>query len=262
MLSETLHLCSDSGRLRTVEDVRADLILILSLMEEIDDEKLPKLLKPIRSHIDDIFVPFRQVERIHTELLALMPEQIVDAFVLAWHHDHLSYQSHGKKKHYHRRESNFCLDFSEGLLDDQFDECKVLVFEKLDSVVKASSLVEMVNSLIRPYLNSSKGHITQETLNLIMFYHNHRRYKGGRRQGKAPIELLTGEALQGDWVDLFMQHKREASVAAGVTSSPVLEFVPNPPGPTSPPQTAPEQATYESRADADQPWQATGKKAA
>ncbi len=96
MLSETLHLCSDWGRLRTVEEVRADLTLILSLIEDIDDEKLPKLLKPIRSHIDDILVPFRQVELIHAELLEFMPEQIVDAFVLSWHLDHLSYQSHGK----------------------------------------------------------------------------------------------------------------------------------------------------------------------
>ncbi len=111
LLSEILHLCSNSGRLRTVEEVRADLLVILSLMEEIEDEKLPKLLKPIRSHMDDIFVPFRQVERMHTELLELMPEQIVDALVLAWHHDHLSYQSHGKKKHSHRRESHFWLDF-------------------------------------------------------------------------------------------------------------------------------------------------------
>src|SRR5918999_35484 len=184
MLRETLYLCSDSGRLRTAKDVRANLTLILSLIEEINDEKLPKLLKLIRSHMDDILVPFRQVERIHTDLLELMPEQIVDAFVLAWHHDHLFYQSHGKKKHYHQRESEFWLNFSEGLLDDQFDAIKVLVFEKLDSIVKASSLVEMVNSLIRPYLNSSKGQITQETLNLIMFYHNHRRYKGADAKAK------------------------------------------------------------------------------
>jgi len=26
-----------------------------------------------------------------------------------------------------------------------------------------------------------------------MFYHNHRRYKSGKRQGKAPLELLTGK---------------------------------------------------------------------
>src|SRR5262249_27573837 len=158
--------------------------------------KLPKLLKPIRSPLDAIFVPLRQVELIHAALLDLMPAQIVDAFVLSWHHDHLSYPSHGKQKQHHRRERNSWLLFSDGLLDGQCDALKVLVFETLDAIVKASSLVEMVNALIRPYLNSSTGQMTQETFNLIMFYHNHRRYKSGRRQGKAPIDLLTGEALQ------------------------------------------------------------------
>ena len=245
-----------------MEGVRADLTLLLSLMEEIEDEKLPKLLQPIRSHIDDILVPFRQVELIHAALLDLMPEQIVDALVLSWHHDHLSYQSHGKKKQYHRRERNYWLTFSEGLLDGQFDALKVLVFEKLDSIVKASSLVEMVNALIRPYLNSSKGQITQETLNLIMFYHNHRRYKSGRRQGKAPIELLTGEALQGDWVELLIQHKREASANANASSSPVLAFVPSHPGQTAPSAIPSDEAVCEPSADADHGWQPTDMAAA
>jgi hypothetical protein len=262
MLSETLHLCSDSGRLRTVDAVRSNLSVILSLMEEIEDEKLPKFLKSIRSHIDDLLVPFRQVERVHTELLELMPEQIVDALGLSWHHDHLVYQSHGKKKEYHQRERDYWLNFSEGLLDEPFDELKVLVFEKLDSIVKASSLIEMVNSLIRPYLNSSKGHITQETLNLIMFYHNHRRYKSGRRQGKAPIELLTGEALQGDWVDLLIQHKREADANANGASSPVLELVPSHQGPTSPSEISPDQVLCGSSANADHGWQPTDVEAA
>jgi hypothetical protein len=262
MLSESLHLCSGAGRLRTVDDVRSNLTLLLSLIEEIDDEKLPKLLKPIRSHMDDIFVPFRQVERVHTELLEVMSEQVVEACVLAWHHDHLFYQSHGKKKHYHRHESEYWLHFSEGLLDDQFDELKVLVFEKLDSIVKSSSLVEMVNALIRPYLNSSKGQITQETLNLIMFYHNHRRYKSGRRQGKAPIELLTGEALEGDWVELLIQHKREAAANASEASNPVLEFVPRPHRQTAPSEIPPDQAVCESSADADHGWKPTDVEAA
>jgi len=257
MLSESLYLCSNLGQLRTVEGVRSDLVPILSLMEEINDDQLPKLIKPIRSHMDDILVPFRQVERIHTELLELMPEQIVDALVLAWHHDHLSYQSHGKKKHYHQRERDDWLNFSEGLLDDSFDGFKVLVFEKLDQVVKASSLVEMVNSLIRPYLNTSKGQITQETLNLIMFYHNHRRYKGGRRQGKAPIELLTGEALQGDWIDLLIQHKREADAKASGVSMPTLELVPRHHGQAAPPERPSDQAVCDPSADADHGWQAT-----
>ena len=263
MLSESLYLCSSSGRLRTVEGVRSDLTLILNLIEEeINDDQIPKLLKPIRSHIDDLLVPFRQVEQLHADLLESMPEQIIAALVLSWHHDHLSYPSHGKKKHCHQRERDYWLNFSEGLLDEQFDELKAMVFENLYSIVKASSLVEMINSLIRPYLNSSKGQITQETLNLIMFYHNHRRYKSGRRQGKAPIELLTGEALQGDWVDLLIQHKRDADAKASRASSPTLELVPHHHGQTAPPEIPPDQAGCDSSPDADQGWHATDTAAA
>jgi hypothetical protein len=169
-------------------------VILLSLIEEIDDAVLPKLLPPIRSHLDEILSPFEQAESMHVELLALVPQQILDALVLAWHHEHLSYQSHAKQKRAHQHASQQWMDFAEGLLENQFAPLKAVVFEKLDSIVQASSLVELVNSFIRPYLNSSKGQTTQETLNLIMFYHNHRRYKSGKRQGKAPIELLTGEA--------------------------------------------------------------------
>ena len=105
--------------------------------------------------------------------------------MLAWHHEHLSYQSHAKQKRYHKHESQQWLDFSEGLLDNQFEPLKAVVFEKLDSIAQASSLVELVNSFIRPSLKSSKGQITQETFHLIMFYHNHRRYKSGKRIGNS-----------------------------------------------------------------------------
>ncbi len=53
------------------------------------------------------------------------------------------------------------------------------------------------------------------------------RYKGGKRQGKAPIELLAGEALEADWVDLLIQHKQEASPDAAVAPTPSLELVPH-----------------------------------
>ena len=245
LLRDALHLCSPFGRLRTVEGVRSELTSLLSLIEEVDDAVLPKLLQPIRSHLDDILAPFEQAESIHAELLDLLPQQILDALVLAWHHEHLSYQSQAKHKRYHQYENQQWLDFAEGLLDHQFEPLKALVFEKLDSIIQASSLVELVNSFIRPYLNSSKGQITQETLNLIMFYHNHRRYKSGKRQGKAPIELLTGEALEADWVALLIQHTQEASRGASLTSSSPLELVPHRHEHTTPAPMPPGQAILE-----------------
>jgi len=262
LLRETLPLGSDLGRLHPVEGVRADLTLLLSLMEAIEEEKLPKLLQPIRSHMEDILVPFRQVALMHAALLDRMPEQSVAACVLSWHHDHRSSPSHGKNKPYHRRECTSGLTFSAGLLDGQFDAVNVRIFEQLDAMVKAASLVAMVKARLRPSLHSSKGHMTQETFNLIMFSHNHRRYKSGRRQGKAPIERLTGEALQGDGVELFIPHKREASAHAHEASSPVLACVPSHPGQTAPSAIPSDEAVCEPSADADHGWQPTDMAAA
>ena len=262
LLRDALHLCSPFGRLRTVAGVRSELTLLLSLIEEIDDAVLPKLLQPIRSHLDEILAPFEQAEAIHADLLELIPQQIVDALVLAWHHEHLAYQSYGKQKRYHQHERQQWLAFSEGLLGHQFEPLKAFVFEKLDAIVQASSLVEMVNSFIRPYLNSCKGQITQETLNLIMFYHNHRRYKGGKRQGKAPIELLTGATLEAEWVDLLIQHMQEASQGTSLASSPSLALVPRRPELATPSESPASQALVEPGTESDIPGSAMEAEAA
>jgi hypothetical protein len=140
--------------------------------------------------------------------------------VLAWHHEHVSYPSGAKQQRYHQRERDFWLACAEGLLDDAFDPLKTLVFDKLDAIIRASALVEMVNSLIRPSLKSCKGQLTQEPLNLLMFYHHHRRYKSGQRQGKAPIALLTGKPLEAPWWELLLQQvKTDQGVTSGALPS-------------------------------------------
>jgi hypothetical protein len=76
LLHDALHLGSPYGRLRTVSGVRSELMLLFSLIEEIDAAMLPKLLQPIRSHLDDIFAPFGQAKAIHAALLGLLPQQL------------------------------------------------------------------------------------------------------------------------------------------------------------------------------------------
>ena len=205
LLRETLQVCSWEGRLRTVEGVRSELMLLFTMMDALNEAPLTHTLEPIREHIDDILVPFEQVEVIHAELRAVVPPQALDMLVLAWRHDHFLYQSPSRQKRYHQRERQEWLALAQGLLGDEFEPLKALVFDRLDSIIRASSLVEMVNSLLRPYLHSCKGQITQETLNLIMFYHNHHRYKSGKRKDQAPLELLTGKPLQAEWWNLLIQ---------------------------------------------------------
>ena len=226
LLRETLQICSGEGRLRTVEGVRSELTLLFTMMEELDEAPLTDTLKPVREHIDDILVPFEQTEAIHAQLRAVVPPQALDMLVLAWRHDHFLYQSRSGQKRYHQREREEWLAHAEGLLDDEFEPLKALVFDRLDSIIRASSLVEMVNSLLRPYLHSCKGQITQETLNLIMFYHNHHRYKSGRRKGQAPLELLTGKPLPAQWWELLIQQvegEADAKDHADLPSRPPLQ---------------------------------------
>jgi hypothetical protein len=231
LLREALQLCSSHGRLRTQQNVRSELTLLFDMLAELDCATVTTTLKPIRTHLDDIVVPFAQAEAIDAELRAIVPHEAFEFLVLAWHHEHLSYQSSAQPKRYHHREREFWLASAEGLVGDEFGTLKALVFDKLDSIVRASSLVEMVNSLLRPYLNSCKGQITQATLNLIMFYHNHRRYKSGKRQGKAPIELLTGKPLEAPWWELLLQQVTPTQGVPGhgtpLSSSPLQLVVNN-----------------------------------
>ncbi len=55
----------------------------------------------------------------------------------------------------------------------------------------------------------TKNHVTQEQLNLIMFYHNHRRYRDGKRKDKTPVEILTGQKQGKDWIELVFDLIRE-----------------------------------------------------
>jgi hypothetical protein len=185
--------------------------------------------------------------------------------VLAWHHDHLIYQSGSKPPRYHQKERDFWLACAEGLLGNEFDTLKALVFDKLDTIIRASSLVEMVNSLIRPYLNSCKGQITQETLNLIMFYHNHRRYKSGKRQGKAPIELLTGKPLEAPWWELLRQqvNTEQGVIDPGtLPSRPPLQLVPNSEWGTDQQAIASDQAILDPTGDSENDCRQQASKAA
>ena len=217
MFREALQLCDSGGKIRSKENVRSELTLGLKWIEEIAHPVLRETLSPIKKHLDDIFVPFEQAESVETQLLKKVPQQALDFLVLGWQQEHFFDQSRSKQNHYHQRESQEFLACAEGLLADEFEGLKTWVFEQMDSIIRASSLVEMLNSLIRPYLNSCKGQITQETLNLIMFYQNHQRYKSGKRKGKAPLELLTGEPLKKKWLELLIQqmHQNGLSILPG-----------------------------------------------
>ena len=90
-------------------------------------------------------------------------------------------------------------------LKQQYHATMDMVYSKLDGIVQSSALVETINSIVRAYLNTTRNHISQNLLNLILFYHNHRRYRAGKRKGKTPLEILTGNKQKKDWIQLLFE---------------------------------------------------------
>jgi len=129
-----------------------------------------------------------------------------------------------------------------------------VVLEKLDSMVQASSLVELVNAFSRPALQSSKGPSPQDTLNLRMFYHHHRRDQSGKRQGKAPLALLTGKAGEADWVTLCSQHTQETAQAPSVPARTPLALGPQRQAHTTPAQAPSGPASLEPSTASARSW--------
>ena len=81
-----------------------------------------------------------------------------------WHRDAIKSKK-APRRNYCLDKERFCLDIAEGYLQAQYEVTKYQVYDKLNSVVQSSAMVECINSIIRPYLNASRNHITQEMLN-------------------------------------------------------------------------------------------------
>jgi hypothetical protein len=100
------------------------------------------------------------------------------------------------------------------LIGEQYDEIEDAVLLILESTHRCSSMVENLNSRVRPYLEERKS-VGQKTLSLIQFYLNHKpfmRSKHERLVNKTPAEALTGKAHL-PWLEMlgFAPVKRYAA---------------------------------------------------
>lgn len=89
-------------------------------------------------------------------------------------------------------------------LGARYHEVSLWVAELRRGVVRASSVVENVNSRLRSYFFLRKE-VGQGYLELLRFFLNHRRFlrsEHAERVGRSPAELLSG-AAHGHWLELL-----------------------------------------------------------
>jgi hypothetical protein len=202
---ENLQVFNSKGELRDRKDAEENIETGLDLIESLGKTGLTNAVKKIRRTLPDLLHYFDQAQSVVANLERLpIDREALQALCLAWQWNKSEIKAKKvNRSNYCAGNEQFCLDVSTGYLQNEFDSVKEQVYKKLDNIVQSSALVECINSIIRPYLNSSRNHITQETLNLIMHYHNHRRYRDGKRKDKTPMEILTGKNQEKDWIELL-----------------------------------------------------------
>ena len=210
-LHRCLHEAFDSfttnGRLRTRNEASGDVEAVLELISEQfgSTVKIRQALKFIRGNLCDYWGYFEQLESIISEYSQVIPEYTLRTACLAWQ---LGKKAIALKKHAAATRlqslSREYLQLSlNGIPELMSNDIKKLL-KALDSNIRSSSPLEAINSIIRQSLNSCRGQISQETLNLLAFHINHKRATRGKYAGTSAYERLTGQQCDASDIDLLL----------------------------------------------------------
>ena len=212
-----LNSFDSSGELRKRSDAEETIEVALGLMESLDYKPIRKDISSVRNALPNFLTYFETAKKAVKNCQNLSDNKdALSALYLAWQWDKAVIKSKDiPRKHKAIEQRDLHLELAKLLLENeaQYHALKQKVYAELNQIIQASSMVECINSLLRPYLNNSRNQVTQEFLNTFMFYHNHRRYHAGKRKNKTPMEILTGKEQKEDWVDLLQARvKKKDSV--------------------------------------------------
>ena len=206
-----INVFDSNGHLRSRQQAEEGVQVALALIAELGHNPLTEAASKVKRTLPDLFHYFDVAKEVVAECAALgIDEEVLKSYCIAWQWGKAAEKTKtaaGKRKA--REQAQFCADIAAGLHQDESRDIQKEVYSRLDGIVQSSALVECINSIIRPYLNTTKNHVTQDLLNLIMHYHNHRRYCDGKRKGKTPMEILTGREQAKDWMAILFDLIRE-----------------------------------------------------
>jgi hypothetical protein len=166
--------------------------LLFTLCTTLENQRdnLLSFVKTIDQNLQEIASQFQQPVSVIRELLQNLDQH--DARITKWQ----------TAKHLYQRVGRQFYPISEALR------------EMLSGIVRASSIVENINSRLRTYF-FLRRHIGPDYLLLLRFFLNHRRFirsERPERKGKSPAELLTGQPHP-HWLEMlgFQRYCRPAA---------------------------------------------------
>jgi len=206
---EQLQAFDNNGCLRQRAQAEEEIQTALGFMRQLDIKGLGKVLDSIEKRLAEGLLSFLgNAQGLVQNLRAKLPAYSLPFWCAAWQASkNLAKAKPKRRRQAAQKRFQWLIEL---LRQDcrqnsaSFEHARQLAFGQLGAIVQSSALVEAVNSIIRPYVCLTRRQISQSFLQLVMFFHNHRRFERGKRKGKAPIELLTGQKLEKGPIELML----------------------------------------------------------
>jgi hypothetical protein len=205
-LRQALELFDEQGEITALTSRQAEIAAIVQLMDELACAPLHQALASFASGLEGYWGYYQRAEQVYQEYSKRYPREVVQALACGWQ---LQRQATNSKTYGMRKrlaqDAEFYFAYAATFLPEAFEVIRKEMVEALDTEVRSSSLIENVNSALRPLLETCRGQVDQPLLDLFAYVHNHRCFVRGKRAGKAPIEILTGTEMDKTWLTSLLE---------------------------------------------------------
>jgi hypothetical protein len=206
-----------SGHLRTPEEVESILTRVSEGMNQLGISRIHKVARYIKNRASGLG---KYLKDIGISLMEITEDaggnDVVEA-VIRFYQANLDAQRKGcfweeQIREKELKDSLFNFLETTGNDHNQILKALNLVVPILEQRYRASSAIENLNSVLRPYLMVQKN-VQQGFLNLFRFFWNMRKREWGKSRGSSPYEELTGNRVD-DWLTLLGYPPSERFAAA------------------------------------------------
>jgi hypothetical protein len=223
-----IHEAFDSftadGRPRSRAMAEADVMAAMDLLEEAFpfDKKMSKAIGFLRKNSADHWSYFDELHAIVALHFKELPAHMLRAACLAWQlaRKSVAVKDSGLKKELlaqSKIQMGIAVNGGAGRLKDAVDS----LLDDLDSNLRSSSPLEAINSTIRRYLDSCRGQTTQEALDMLAYFMNHRKATRGKYRGTSPYERLFGVPEEGTPIDMILKNMGRSMAAEPPGGAPM-----------------------------------------
>ena len=204
-LRRVLEAFDERGALPALAARQAEIKCLLELLGTLESAALQQEVKSFASGLAGYWGYYERLAVVYEELCAQHPPAVVAALASGWQRERQATNSkeYGVRQRL-QQAAQAAYDQAARLAPETACATQQAVVEALSAEVRSSSLIENVNSALRPLLATCRGQVHQETLDLFAYVHNHRRFVRGQRAGRAPLEILTGQVLEQSWLEALL----------------------------------------------------------